>query len=137
MAKKTFISSANAQLVPGSLRGAGSDLLAPFRHGCGEMSEAQFTDSLAGIFWHMAFNSVDGAIHQICIDWRHMSEFLTADHQVMLAPTFLAFVREPWLADKSKSTQNAMVPCKARQTIRDTERVAESSISRHVLSQRY
>jgi hypothetical protein len=108
-----------------------------FAVGCGEMSEAQFTDSLAGIFWHMAFNSVDGAIHQICIDWRHMSEFLTADHQVMLAPAFLAFVREPWLADKSKSTQNAMVPCKARQIIRDTERVAESSISRHVLSQRY
>jgi hypothetical protein len=52
-----------------------------FAVGCGAMSDAQFTDSLAGIFWHMAFNSVDGAIHQICMDWRHMSEFLTAGHQ--------------------------------------------------------
>jgi hypothetical protein len=57
--------------------------------------------------------------------------------KVMLAPAFLAFVREPWLADKSKSTQKAMIRCKARQIIRDTERVAESNISSYVLSQRY
>ena len=63
--------------------------------GRGEMSEAQFTDFL-------------------------MSEILTAGHQVMLAPAFLAFVREPWLANKCKSTQNAMIPCKAGQIIRDT-----------------
>ena len=43
----------------------------------GEMSEAEFTAFLARIFSLLARYSLDGALHFICMDWRHMSEVLT------------------------------------------------------------
>ncbi|MCK1735692.1 hypothetical protein IVA79_17365 [Bradyrhizobium sp. 138] len=44
----------------------------------GEMSSAEFAGFLAGVFGNMAQVSVDGAIHFICMDWRHMDEVLKA-----------------------------------------------------------
>jgi DNA modification methylase len=49
-----------------------------FAMGCGEMSEAEFSTFLATVFGRLAANSIDGSIHQICMDWRHMSEMLAA-----------------------------------------------------------
>lgn len=49
-----------------------------FAMASGEMSEAQFTGFLQTAFDNMAAHSVDGAIHFICMDWRHMQEVLTA-----------------------------------------------------------
>ena len=46
------------------------------------MNEAQFTEFLATTMRCMAANSVDGSIHQIFMDWRHMSEMLAAGYQV-------------------------------------------------------
>jgi hypothetical protein len=40
--------------------------------GCGEMSSDQFASFLEGVFRQMATYTVDGSIHQVCMDWRHM-----------------------------------------------------------------
>ena len=44
----------------------------------GEMTQDAFTDFLAQSFQAMATHSLDGAIHLICMDWRHQREVLNA-----------------------------------------------------------
>lgn len=44
----------------------------------GEMSEAEFTQFLAKVFRNLVANSKDGAIHYVCMDWRHMREMMNA-----------------------------------------------------------
>jgi hypothetical protein len=44
----------------------------------GEMDEAQFTEFLARAFGLLARFSLDGALHFVCMDWRHMGELLAA-----------------------------------------------------------
>jgi hypothetical protein len=48
----------------------------------GEMSEAEFTAFLEAVFALLAENTVDGSIHQICMDWRHIWEMLGAGRTV-------------------------------------------------------
>jgi DNA modification methylase len=50
--------------------------------GCGEMSEAEFMAFLKTVFALLADNSMDGSIHQICMDWRHIWEMLEAGRSV-------------------------------------------------------
>jgi DNA modification methylase len=68
--------------IDGHVCGLGRIRHRNFAMGCGEMSESEFTAFLESVFRSMAANSVDGAIHQICMDWRHMSEMLAAGHKV-------------------------------------------------------
>lgn len=42
------------------------------------MSAAEFTTFLRSAFEHLAEFSLDGSVHYICIDWRHMPEMLEA-----------------------------------------------------------
>ena len=49
-----------------------------FDKGPGKMSEAQFITFLSVVFGECARHSRDGAMHFVCMDWRHMSEVLTA-----------------------------------------------------------
>jgi hypothetical protein len=42
------------------------------------MTEAEYTAFLACVVENLARHSADGAIHFVCMDWRHMSEVLTA-----------------------------------------------------------
>lgn len=44
----------------------------------GEMDEEQFTEFLRSVFKNLVANSKDGAIHYVCMDWRHMLEVLHA-----------------------------------------------------------
>ncbi len=44
----------------------------------GQMSEAEFTEFLATVFQNLARHSADGAIHFICMDWRHIVEVIAA-----------------------------------------------------------
>jgi hypothetical protein len=44
----------------------------------GEMDRAQFTEFLAVSFQNLVDHSVDGSIHYICMDWRHLREVLDA-----------------------------------------------------------
>ena len=64
--------------IDGNVCGLGRIRHREFVMGSGEMSEAEFTDFLQTIFARLVENTVDGAIHQICMDWRHMSEMLVA-----------------------------------------------------------
>ncbi|WP_339037708.1 hypothetical protein WHZ78_07840 [Bradyrhizobium symbiodeficiens] len=49
-----------------------------FKMASGEMSYPNFAGSLAVVLGNMAQVSVDGAIHFVCLDWRHMDEALKA-----------------------------------------------------------
>jgi DNA modification methylase len=49
-----------------------------FAMASGEMSVAQFAGFLRSSFRNLANHSLEGAIHFICMDWRHMGEVLAA-----------------------------------------------------------
>jgi DNA modification methylase len=48
----------------------------------GEMNPSEFTAFLATIFVLLARNTADGALHFICMDWRHLTELLSAARSV-------------------------------------------------------
>ena len=64
--------------IDGHVCGLGRIRHADFAMGCGEMSEAEFTAFLELVFRQLAAHTIDGSIHQICMDWRHISEMLAA-----------------------------------------------------------
>jgi hypothetical protein len=64
--------------IDGHVCGTGRIRHREFSMAAGEMSEQQFTDFLTIVTKNSADVSVDGAIHFICMDWRHMNELLTA-----------------------------------------------------------
>ena len=49
-----------------------------FAMASGEMSQEAFTDFLQTALQNMADHAVDGSIHYVCMDWRHMGELMTA-----------------------------------------------------------
>jgi DNA modification methylase len=49
-----------------------------FVEASGEMLESEFTDFLSVIITNLIEHSEDGAIHFICMDWRHIQELLSA-----------------------------------------------------------
>ncbi|WP_343082372.1 DNA methyltransferase [Ostreiculturibacter nitratireducens] len=53
-----------------------------FAMAAGEMTEAEFTEFLVAAFRNMAEASLDGAIHFLCMDWRHLAEMLAAGKEV-------------------------------------------------------
>jgi ParB-like chromosome segregation protein Spo0J len=68
--------------IDGHVCGLGRIRHADFAMGCGEMSEAEFKGFLEAVFQLLADNTVDGSIHQVCMDWRHMPEMLAAGNAV-------------------------------------------------------
>jgi hypothetical protein len=68
--------------IDGHVCGLGRIRHGDFAMGCGEMSEAEFAAFLESVFQLLAANTVDGSIHDVCMDWRHMSEMLTAARKV-------------------------------------------------------
>jgi DNA modification methylase len=68
--------------IDGHVCGLGHIRHRDFVMGSGEMSETQFIDFLKSIFTRLVDNTVDGAIHQICMDWRHIWEMLNAGRSV-------------------------------------------------------
>jgi hypothetical protein len=66
--------------IDGHVCGLGRVRHEDFAMGCGEMSTDQFTDFLSGTFELMCRYSIDGSIHQVCMDWRHMREMLAAGY---------------------------------------------------------
>ncbi|WP_334655933.1 site-specific DNA-methyltransferase [Sphingomonas panaciterrae] len=68
--------------IDGHVGGLGQTKHAEFAMASGEMSPAQFTAFLQGVFAHSAANSIDGAIHYQCMDWRHVREMMEAGHAV-------------------------------------------------------
>jgi DNA modification methylase len=68
--------------IDGNVCGLGRIRHRDFAMGCGEMSEVEFTTFLQTVFDRLAEHTIDGSIHQICMDWRHMWEMLAAGRQV-------------------------------------------------------
>jgi DNA modification methylase len=68
--------------IDGNVCGLGRIRHREFAMGCGEMSEVEFTTFLKTVFDRLAEHTIDGSIHQICMDWRHMWEMLAAGRQL-------------------------------------------------------
>ena len=64
--------------IDGNVCGLGRIRHREFAMGCGEMSEVEFTTFLQTVFDRLAEHTIEGSIHQICMDWRHMWEMLAA-----------------------------------------------------------
>ena len=48
----------------------------------GEMTKEQFITFLTAAFRNLVDHSVDGSIHFICMDWRHMGEMIAAGEAI-------------------------------------------------------
>jgi hypothetical protein len=68
--------------IDGHVGGLGSVKHREFAMASGEMSRSEFTSFLQTVFTNLRKHSVDGSIHFICMDWRHMAEMLTAGEAV-------------------------------------------------------
>ncbi len=68
--------------VEGHVSGRGAVKHADFAMASGELSSAEFESFLQTSLGHAAACSVDGAIHYVCMDWRHQREVLAAGDQV-------------------------------------------------------
>src|SRR5262245_13380553 len=68
--------------IDGHVCGLGHIRHRGFAMGCGEMSEVEFTTFLGAVFAFLVENTVEGSIHQICMDWRHIGEMLAAGRTV-------------------------------------------------------
>jgi DNA modification methylase len=68
--------------IDGNAIGKGAIHHREFAMASGEMSEYEFTSFLRTCLNLLAKNSLDGSVHFIFIDWRHLGELLTAGRQV-------------------------------------------------------
>lgn len=68
--------------IDGHVGGSGKIKHREFAMASGEMSTDQFIDFLRTAFTNLASASVDGSIHFICMDWRHMGEILAAGEEI-------------------------------------------------------
>lgn len=64
--------------VAGHVCGKGQTQHSEFAYASGEMTSKQFTAFLRQIFATLADNSLDGSIHYVCMDWRHIQEITAA-----------------------------------------------------------
>jgi ParB-like chromosome segregation protein Spo0J len=64
--------------IDGHVGGLGAVKHREFKMASGEMTPAEFEHFLNTVFANMAEVSIDGAVHFICMDWRHMSEVMGA-----------------------------------------------------------
>ena len=68
--------------IDGHVGGSGRTKHREFAMASGEMTESEFTTFLTDAFRNLADHSMDGSIHFLCMDWRHMREVLAAGHAV-------------------------------------------------------
>lgn len=68
--------------IDGHVGGLGNIKHREFAMASGEMTSGEFTAFLTTAFRNLANVSTDGAIHFICMDWRHMAEMITAGSEV-------------------------------------------------------
>jgi DNA modification methylase len=68
--------------IEGHVGNSGKTKHREFAMAAGEMSVSEFTTFLATAFRNMADASLEGSIHFLCMDWRHMGEMLSAGQGV-------------------------------------------------------
>jgi DNA modification methylase len=64
--------------IDGNVCGKGSIRHREFAMASGEMSRGGFADFLTTAFRYLAAHSTNGSIHDICMDWRHIEEMMSA-----------------------------------------------------------
>jgi hypothetical protein len=67
--------------IYGHASGNGKTHHPDFAMASGEMSESAFTDFLTTVLSRQAAWSLNGSVHFVAIDWRHMGELLTSGRQ--------------------------------------------------------
>jgi DNA modification methylase len=68
--------------IDGHVCGLGTIRHREFLMASGEMTSEAFTDFLASVFGRLAAYTIDGSIHFICMDWRHIAEMMVAGNSV-------------------------------------------------------
>jgi DNA modification methylase len=68
--------------IDGHASGLGATHHRPFPMASGEMDSTQFTAFLGEAFRNLTAFGVDGALHFICMDWRHIAELMAAGRAV-------------------------------------------------------
>ncbi|MBC7103401.1 MAG: site-specific DNA-methyltransferase [Parvibaculum sp.] len=68
--------------IDGHVSGLGRIKHREFAMASGEMTRGQFTEFLETAFRNLVDHSLDGSIHFVCMDWRHMGEMLEAGEAV-------------------------------------------------------
>jgi DNA modification methylase len=68
--------------IDGHVCGLGKIKHAEFAMASGEMSEGEFTAFLKTVLANLARHSLDGALHYVCMDFRHLFELLSAGREV-------------------------------------------------------
>jgi DNA modification methylase len=68
--------------IRGHVSGKGRIEHREFAEASGEKTPAQFAKFLEDSLCLLAEHSEDGAIHYVCIDWRHLNEMLTAGRRI-------------------------------------------------------
>jgi len=68
--------------VDGHVGGSGKTKHREFAMASGDMTVPEFTDFLRTSFRNFAAHGMDGSIHFVCMDWRHMGEVLAAGQGV-------------------------------------------------------
>jgi DNA modification methylase len=64
--------------IAGNVSGLGKVQHREFAMASGEMTRAEFVAFLSAAFANLVAHSVDGSVHFVCMDWRHMGEMLEA-----------------------------------------------------------
>jgi DNA modification methylase len=81
-AQMVFIDPPYNVRIDGHVCGSGSIKHREFGMAAGEMSEVEFISFLTKAFESLANHSLDGSIHYVCMDWRHLSELTAAGRAV-------------------------------------------------------
>lgn len=68
--------------IDGHVSGLGRVRHREFAMASGEMNKSEFIAFLKTVLGHMAAASANGAIHYVCMDWRHAYELMAAGHEV-------------------------------------------------------
>jgi DNA modification methylase len=83
--------------IDGHASGLGAVHHRPFPMASGEMDSAEFTAFLAKAFRNLAAFSVDGSLHYIFMDWRHVEDLLAASREPYGEPKNLCV----WVKDNA------------------------------------
>jgi DNA modification methylase len=67
--------------IDGHVSGLGAIHHRPFPMAAGEMGKTQFTAFLGQALRNLTGFSIDGSLHYLCMDWRHLEELLSAGRE--------------------------------------------------------
>jgi DNA methylase len=81
-ADMSFVDPPYNVAIAGHASGLGAVKHGDFAMASGELSPAEFVSFLKTSLGHAAGCSVDGALHFVCMDWRHMREMLAAGEEI-------------------------------------------------------